>query len=87
MTNYGQTSKEIQEEFEKEEEPIEDQYMRTFPKRHSSILPHVKLGVDLPSSMGATNMNSLRIKIPHSNVYNDEWRNFGSSLFGKKKRE
>jgi len=87
MSHYGQSSKEIQEEFEKEEEPIEEQYMRTFPKRHSSILPHVKLGVSIPSSMGGMDMDSLRIKIPHSDVYNKEWRSFGSSLFGKKRKE
>lgn len=86
MTNYGQTSKELEEEYEKEEEPIEQEYVRTFPKSHSSLLPHMRLGVKIPSSMDY-NINSLKVKIPHSDVYNTEWRNFNTNLLGKKRKE
>jgi len=87
MTNYGQTSKELEEEYEKEEEPIEQEYVRTFPKRHSSLLPHMRLDVKLPSSMGCCDINSLKVKIPHSDIYNKEWRNLDTRLFGKKRKE
>jgi hypothetical protein len=88
MTHYGQTSKEVQEEYEKEEEPIEEGYMKTFPKRHSSILPHVKLGVTIPSSMGYMNtMDSIRMRIPHSSIHNKDWEKFESPLFLRKKRD
>jgi len=86
MTNYGQTAKELEEEFEREEEPIEQEYIRTFPKSHSSLLPHMKLGVKLPSSMDCCNIDSLRVKIPHSDIYNKEWRNFDTRLLGKKRK-
>ena len=85
MTTYGQTSKEIHDEYEKEEEPIEEEYIRTFPKKFSSSLPRVRLGVDLPNSMN-NNMDALRIKIPHSDIYNKGWKNFDSRLLGRRKR-
>ena len=85
MSDYGKTSKELEEEFEREEEPIEREYVRTFPKSHSSLLPHMRLGVKLPSSMDY-NINSLKVKIPHSDIYNKEWQNFDSRLLGKKRK-
>jgi hypothetical protein len=30
--------------------------------------------------------DSLRVRIPHSDVYNKEWRNFDTRLFGKKRK-
>lgn len=85
MVDYGKTSKELEEEYEKEEEPIEKEYVRTFPKSHSSLLPHMRLGVKLPSSMDH-NINSLKVKIPKSDIYNVEWRNFNTNLLGKKRK-
>jgi hypothetical protein len=85
MANYGKTSKELEEEYENEEEPIEKEYIRTFPKSHSSILPHLRLDVKLPNTNGC-NIGSLKVKIPKSDIYNMEWRNFNTNLFGKKKK-
>ncbi len=88
MPNYGHTSKDIQEEYEKEEEPFEQEYIRTFPKKHSSSLPRARLGVKIPDSMSYMNsIDSLSVKIPHSDIYNKEWRNFETPLFGKKRKE
>jgi hypothetical protein len=87
MTNYGQTSKELEEEFEREEEPIEQEYIRTFPKKHSSLIPRVRTDVKLPNTMDYMGrFDSLRVTIPYSDVYNKEWRNFDTRLFGKKKK-
>lgn len=85
MSEYGKTSKELEEEFEKEEEPIEREYIRTFPKKHNSLLPHLRLDVKLPSTEG-NNINSLKFKIPKSDIYNMEWRNFNTNLLGKKRK-
>ena len=85
MPDYGKTSKELEEEYEREEEPIEKEYVRTFPNSHSSLLPHMRLDVKLPSSVGY-DMNSLKVKIPKSDIYNMEWRNFNTNLLGKKRK-
>jgi hypothetical protein len=88
MTNYGQTSKELEEEYEKEEEPFEQEYIRTFPKKHSSSLPRARLCVKIPNSMDYMGgFDSIRMTIPKSDIFNKEWRNFNTRLFGKKKRE
>lgn len=87
MTDYGKTSKELEEEYEREEEPIEREFVRTFPQKHSSSLPRARLGVKVPDSMYYMNrINSLKIKIPHSDIYNKEWENFNTGVFGKKKK-
>lgn len=88
MTNYGQTSKELEEEFEREEEPIEQEYIRTFPKKHSSLIPRVRTDVKLPNTMDYMGrFDSLKVNIPHSDIYNKEWRNFNTSLLVGKKRK
>jgi hypothetical protein len=88
MTNYGQTSKELEEEFEREEEPVEQEYIKTFPKKFSSSLPRARLGVKVPDSMSYMNrIDSLKIDIPHSDIYNKEWRSFNTSLLVGKKRK
>jgi hypothetical protein len=68
MPNYGQTSKEIEEEFEKEEDIVERKYVKTFPRAHSSDIPRARLDVDIPDSTPRT-MNILGVKLPHSNAY------------------
>lgn len=85
MADYGKTSKELEEEFEKEEEPIEQEYIKTFPKKFSSSLPHARLGVKVPDSMNYS-IGSLKVKIPPSDIYNKEWQNFDSRLLGKKRK-
>jgi hypothetical protein len=89
MPNYGQTSKDIQDEYEKEEEPFEQEFVRTFPKKHSSSLPRARLGVKIPNSMDFMNsVDSIRVGIPHSNIYNKEWTtNLEAPLFGRKRRD
>lgn len=87
MTDYNKTSKELEEEFEKEEEPTEKEYIKTFPKKFSSSLPRARLGVKIPDSMSYMNsIDSLSVKIPHSDIYNKEWKNFETPLFGKKRK-
>lgn len=86
MPTYGQTSKELEEEFEKEEEPIERKYVKMFPKSHSSLLPRARLDVGLPNSMNYMGgLDSIRMTIPKSDIYNKEWRNFDTRLFKKRK--
>lgn len=88
MTNYGQTSKDIQEEYEREEEPFEQEFVKTFPKKHSSSLPRARLGVKIPNSMDYMGgLDSIRMTIPKSDIFNKEWRNFNTRLFRKKKKE
>jgi len=88
MPNYGQTSKDIQEEYEKEEEPFEQEYIKTFPKKHSSSLPRARLGVKIPNSMDYMNtVDTIRVGIPRSNIYNKEWTtNLETPLFGRRKK-
>lgn len=87
MTNYGQTSKELEEEYEREEEPIEQDYIRTFPKKHSSLIPRVRTGVKLPNTMEYIGrFDSLKVNIPHSDIYNKDWQKFETPLFGKKRK-
>ena len=87
MTNYGQTSKELEEEYEKEEEPTEKEYIKTFPKKFSSSLPRVRLSMKVPDSMEYMGgWDSIRMTVPKSDIYNKEWQNFETPLFGKKKK-
>jgi hypothetical protein len=86
MTNYGQTSKELEEEYEKEEEPTEKEYIKTFPKKFSSSLPRVRLSMKVPDSMEYMGgWDSIRMTVPKSDIFNKEWRNFDTRLFKKKK--
>lgn len=68
MTNYGQTSKELEEEFEKEEEPIEQEYIRTFPKKHSSLIPRVRTNVKIPNTNSNLNV-ILGVKLPRTDMH------------------
>lgn len=86
MTDYGKTSKELEEEYEKEEEPTEKEYIKTFPKKFSSSLPRVRLSMKVPDSMEYMGgWDSIRMTVPKSDIFNKEWRNFDTRLFKKKK--
>ena len=86
MTNYGQTSKELEEEYEKEEEPTEKEYIKTFPKKFSSSLPRVRLSMKVPDSMEYMGgWDSIRMTVPKSDIFNKDWRNFDTRLFKKRK--
>ncbi len=89
MKNYEKSSKNIQEGFEKEEEPFEQEYIRTFPKKHSSSLPRARLGVKIPNSMDYMNtIDTISVGIPHSDIHNAEWTtNLTAPLFGRKKKK
>jgi hypothetical protein len=67
MTNYGQTSKELEEEYEREEEPIEKEY-KIFPKKHNSLLPNERFGVKLPNTNSNLNV-MLGVKLPRTDMH------------------
>ena len=56
---------------------------------HKTRAPnHSFLGkMKIPDSMSYMNsIDSLSVKIPHSDIYNKEWKNFETPLFGKKRK-
>ena len=68
MTNYGQTSKELEEEYEKEEDVVETKYISTFPKKFSSMAPCEQLRVKVPNTNSKLNV-ILGVKLPHSDMH------------------
>ena len=55
--DYGQTSKDLEEEMEEESEKTDKHY-------RNSLLPHFRFGVKLPDSMRGMGGNGLNFKVP-----------------------